>query len=644
MKTVRGLSTSFYMCCAVGLWMGLSACGQDWIEPSDLPEPLSPVFSQITVDTKADEGPLRRIWNMTGFTPSRILLERPMQIQLAYFGAMPHHELRHVRIHFLLDLIDVDDMGTAQPNYDWTRFNTGIDALVHNGLHPFFELMGNPGNYFAGYDTDAKIAAWQKLVRDTARHCIERYGLDEVRQWYWETINEPDLQMWWPERKNPTNENFCRYYDACYRGLREADEKLIFGAPGNTGLTTSRYLQAMLAHIDPDRHGGNAPGAMPAFISYHMKGGSGKGSTPNAHRIVDGAVQMHEYIRRQHPALAHIPLMNNECDPVVGWSSQSRWRAGPYYPAFMVRVVDLHRRLIVGTQKIPFILLGNDNGFLGDWNQRTLCALLGSRRKTEDGFDLIRQPSLGMHLMLSYLGEQQCAARTTAGGDGGYTNLGAIAAVHKVNDSVQQATAVIYNAADDPNTTGQTPVSVVFESLPSGPWRMAHYRIDAQNGNPHGLWQAFGMPERPSVVQLAAMRRAEEPGLVEPVRTLTPNDGVVEIAFQMPLPGLSVIVLSRDTGVAPPTATALRQEAYTGLDGSRQVVLLWDGADSRFIRTFVVEYAPNKDGVYVPVSNVEFRSRSYLLSRPAAGYYRIRAVDFWQRTSAPSEPLYIAAE
>lgn len=624
--------------------MWLCVCplrAQDWLDPAEAEQKTPPPISQIFVDVQQEQGALQRIWQMTGFTPAQLLLERPMQIQLAYFGALPHRELRYARIHYLLDLIDAQNIGSENPIYDWTRFDIGFDALIKNGLRPFFELMGDPGNFFAGFDTDEKIAAWQRLVRDTARHCIQRYGLQEVRQWYWETINEPDLAMWWPQRQLPTEANYCRYYDACWRGLKEADEQLVLGGPGNTGLTTSRYLRALLKHVDPDLHQGNAPGAKPAFISYHMKGGSGKGATPNAHRIVEGAIEMRQYIRQYHPALADIPLMNNECDPVVGWPSQSPWRAGPYYPAFMTRVIDLHRRLIIGARGIPFILLGNDNGFLGDWNQRTLCALFGDRRRWQEGFDFIKQPSLGMHQLLSYLGETQCQARTTAGGDGGYTNLGVMAALHKVGDQTRQVAVLVYNCADDPYTTGQTPVRLTINGLPDGVWRLAHYRIDDKHGNPHRLWQQFGGPAKPTRRQLAAMRRAEEPQLAEPIRDIPVKDGATVLQWDMPLPGLSLVLLNRDPQNAPPTPTGLRYEPYKGLDGARQAVLLWGGPESRFIQTFEVEYSPTADGRYSPISDSPFRSRAFLLTEPAAGYYRVKAVDFWDRASLPSEALGI---
>ena len=32
-----------------------------------------------------------------------------------------------------------------------------------------------------------------ELVYQWVRHCVERYGRDEVESWYWEVWNEPDI-------------------------------------------------------------------------------------------------------------------------------------------------------------------------------------------------------------------------------------------------------------------------------------------------------------------------------------------------------------------------------------------------------------------------------------------------------------------
>ena len=39
-------------------------------------------------------------------------------------------------------------------------------------------------------------AKWDDLVTQFAQHLIDRYGIDEVSQWYFEVWNEPNLDFW----------------------------------------------------------------------------------------------------------------------------------------------------------------------------------------------------------------------------------------------------------------------------------------------------------------------------------------------------------------------------------------------------------------------------------------------------------------
>ena len=38
---------------------------------------------------------------------------------------------------------------------------------------------------------------WEYLVESFTRHLVERYGFDEVKNWYFEVWNEPNLPGFW---------------------------------------------------------------------------------------------------------------------------------------------------------------------------------------------------------------------------------------------------------------------------------------------------------------------------------------------------------------------------------------------------------------------------------------------------------------
>ena len=162
------------------------------------PEPTT-----ITVDAGRVLGPLPKFWRCTGFTPAELLLLPEMRQTLSFLGAVPNRGLEFVRVHYLLDLVVAKRNG-ARISYDWALLDEALDTIVDRGLRPFFELMGNPSNLFDDFSDMEQVRAWRDLVAELASRCIARYGRDEVRAWWFETWNEPDLPFWrWGEQGLP---------------------------------------------------------------------------------------------------------------------------------------------------------------------------------------------------------------------------------------------------------------------------------------------------------------------------------------------------------------------------------------------------------------------------------------------------------
>ena len=111
---------------------------------------------------------------------------------------------RHVRFHGLLD----DDMGTLidqndAPLYSFFNADRIFDFLLSIGMRPFVELSFMPGmlassgqtifRYRANVSPPNDFAAWEALISRLVQHWIGRYGADEVRTWFFEVWNEPNL-------------------------------------------------------------------------------------------------------------------------------------------------------------------------------------------------------------------------------------------------------------------------------------------------------------------------------------------------------------------------------------------------------------------------------------------------------------------
>jgi L-iduronidase len=590
--------------------------------------------SGIEIQVNEDAGAFEHFWQSTGFTPAIELLDAPMQQQLAYAGAIPHGGLTFIRIHAMLNLVKIEG---DYENFtcDWTDLDKGLDVLIRNDLKPFFELMGNPNSFFTNLDEDAQLMAWKNFVRDLALHCIERYGQEEVRSWYFEDWNEPvaklgreDLDVPWQHSVDA----MIRYHDACQAGLHEADPELIFGGLGSCRGKHDAVL-AGWEHFARGKNSLSGRSAMPDFLSIHEKG-SGEN---HGEEIIHDTLGLVKLIRSDYPELAGLPFMNNEGDPQGGWSSGRPWRATAYYPAIIARNIGMHLFIFKDRHQIPLVLLSNDHGFLGDWYQRTLCAWFHGDGQSGEGFDLIRQPCLSVLTLLSMLGDRRCELSDSYGP---YDTIGTLA----TRRGQDQYAILFYNAADNGETTGVTPVQLDIEGLPDDTFRLVHYRIDDQHGNPHTTWQQQGAPASPSVDQFNHMRLHEEPVLFEPLLDMKPVDGEIKLNFDMPLPGVSLFLLNKRPSEAPGRVTNLRLETYKGLNGDSQVLLLWDEPASRMIRTYEVLFSNSPTGPFQRINSADQMTTTFLHTpAPEKGWYQVRAVDFWNRAGEASSAVSLDA-
>lgn len=118
-----------------------------------------------------------------------------MHQNLIYIASIPGHGITQVRMHWLLDLANVSlhtENGT--PLFNFSALDTLIDRLHDLGLKPGFELMGNPFPGPLDFEQREDLERWKDMVATLARHFIERYGIDYVTQWNFESWNEPDHQ------------------------------------------------------------------------------------------------------------------------------------------------------------------------------------------------------------------------------------------------------------------------------------------------------------------------------------------------------------------------------------------------------------------------------------------------------------------
>ncbi len=79
--------------------------------------------------------------------------------------------------------------------------------LLSVGVKPFVELGFMPEALASGHKTvfhyrgnvtpPKDYKKWATLIRKLVAHWVDRYGIGEVRQWFFEVWNEPNLKAFW---------------------------------------------------------------------------------------------------------------------------------------------------------------------------------------------------------------------------------------------------------------------------------------------------------------------------------------------------------------------------------------------------------------------------------------------------------------
>jgi xylan 1,4-beta-xylosidase len=191
----------------------------------------------FTCNLSQPSKPFWHFWEHTvgsGHAPLALRADWQAQLQRC------HSELgfRHVRFHALLS----DEMGTlvCERNkllYSFFNADQVTDFLLSIGMRPFVELSFMPEtlasgstkvfSYQANVTPPKNYRQWEELIHKLASHWVERYGREEVREWFFEVWNEPNLKAFW----TGTQKEYFKLYRITAKALKRVDPLLRVGGP-----------------------------------------------------------------------------------------------------------------------------------------------------------------------------------------------------------------------------------------------------------------------------------------------------------------------------------------------------------------------------------------------------------------------------
>lgn len=157
---------------------------------------------------------------------------------------------RYVRMHDLFndDMFVYFEKPDGRVVYNWQYVDEVYDRLLDKGMRPFVELSFFPTG-IAAKDSKTQMwyrnqvtvdrnnfGKWHDLIRAFTQHVVDRYGLEEVRQWYFEVWNEPNL--YYPGFFDGTKSDYFRLYKEAARAIKSVDASLRVGGPATSNFVT----------------------------------------------------------------------------------------------------------------------------------------------------------------------------------------------------------------------------------------------------------------------------------------------------------------------------------------------------------------------------------------------------------------------
>jgi xylan 1,4-beta-xylosidase len=434
---------------------------------------------------------------------------------------------RHVRFHGLLS----DDVGTLvrtpERRLVYSFFNADriVDFLLSIGMRPFVELSFMPTALASGTETvfsyrgnvtpPRECAAWAKLVRRLAAHWVGRYGADEVRGWYFEVWNEPNLKAFWAG----TQGQYYELYRHTARALKGVEPGLRVGGPATAA---NAWVAEFLAFCDRE--------GLPAdFAStHHYPNDPLWSAAQDTESELAGGCRgvLREWAREAREQAAGRPLLYTEWNV----SSNPRYprQDEPYSAAFVVKTCLEVARLVDCYSFWTFTDLFEENyfpsvPFHGGFG---LLSLHGIPKPTYRAFELLHR-----------LGEDELPVEgrhPTA--DAWAVRRGADVTVLLTNHNLPRqpirAERVRLELSDAP-----PPEAVTVE------------RIDERHANPKAAWVEMGEPEYLNSEQVRRLEGASR--MVAEPQPWTSEGRTVRLDLDLPPHAVAAVTARFPAGASP---------------------------------------------------------------------------------------------
>jgi xylan 1,4-beta-xylosidase len=265
--------------------------------------------TSIVVDTAAPAHPFPHFWEQM-FGSGRAVLSLRDDYRKDLRTVKQITGLQYVRFHAIfhdeLGVYDEDQQG--KPVYNFSYVDQIYDGLLSAGVRPFVELSFMPKKlaaqdiphsfwYKPNVSPPKDWIKWDALITEFTKHLVSRYGLDEVSQWYFEVWNEPNIDFWGGNPKQPT---YWELYDHTAKAIKAVSPRLRVGGPSTA---QAAWADAFIQHCVQNH--------VPVdFVSSHVYGNDKSEDVFGTHENIPRDRMVCRAVKKVHDQIKASPMPN----------------------------------------------------------------------------------------------------------------------------------------------------------------------------------------------------------------------------------------------------------------------------------------------------------------------------------------------
>lgn len=449
-----------------------------------------PAKETVVIDAKAPGHPFPHFWeHMFGSERAVVTLRESYRQDLRDVKKIT--DFKYVRFHAIfhdeMGVYDEDVQGHPVCNFSYV--DQVYDGLLANGVRPFIELSFMPKKlasdpaalhpfwYKQNVSPPRNWANWDHLITLFAQHLVDRYGIDEVANWYFEVWNEPNLDFW---AGNPRQATYFELYDHTARALKAVSPRLRVGGPATA---QAAWAGDFVRHC--------AENKVPVdFVSSHVYGNDRAEDVFGTHETIPRDRMVCRAVKKVHDEISASPLPNLPLfwtEFNASYMNEPEVTDSAYMGPWMADTIRQCDGLVKEMSYWTFSDVFEEQGVV--------------KQPFYGGFGLIAaggipKPAYNAFQLLHTLGDERLAV----------TSESILATRHK-----DGALAVAAWNLASPGTAGSAKeVKLVFRGTQASEVRVS--RSDPGHGDVHKAYQAMGSPRYPTQSQIRQLRSAAQLG------------------------------------------------------------------------------------------------------------------------------------